>query len=344
MTITVETLQPEQDEELLMFLNSFTDGSSLVLGYHYPFYRDMLATIGVGEPLNLAARLDGRLVGYLPTFVKQTGEGTVVSSLPFFGPNGGVIAGLVRRAEIHAALLERLIQYASQSNALGCSIYTPFQLENFDLYDKHLVDWTIVDKFTQYQLLGQDHRRPGVGRDLRRAQRLGVQVTCDVTANRVDEFYAIYEQNCRDAGVPLKSHQCVKLLTRPGLLGRGTRLYLALHGNKLLGGLLMIWSPQVASYYIPCTLAESRNLQPSTVLIDAAMSEAQKRGMRYWNWESSPHRDSGVYQFKKKWGAVEGISRVYAQSFAGQDKLRSLGIATIAREFPFFFVWPFDRL
>jgi len=344
MEITTIELRREQDAELGAFLDTLGARSASILGYHYPFYRDMLTTLGVGDPLYLGAWHEGKMVGYLPAFVKKNGAGVVISSLPYFGPNAGVLCGEERPAEIHAALLDKIRAYAREVNALSCSIYTPFLFQDFGLYDRALQEWTTVEKFTQYQPLG-DKRDSAVGWSLRKAKKLGVQVSCEVTPERLDAFYSIYEQNCREFGIPLKPRACVEFLTHPEVIGKHTRLYFALHEGKVLGGLLMIWSPQVASYYIPCALTDSRNMQPNTVLIDAAMREAQERGMKFWNWESSPARDSGVYRFKRNWGgAVEVIYRIYVASAAGIDKLRAFRREGIAREFPYFYVWPFDRL
>jgi hypothetical protein len=345
MEIVVADLGREDDAELTAFLDAVGARSTSILGYHYPFYRDMLSAIDVGDPLYLGARCDGRLVGYLPAFMRTTSAGTAVSSLPYFGPNAGVLCADHVRQEVHAALLAEITDRARVVNALGCSIYTPFRFGDFDLYDRTLKTWTVVEKFTQYRPLDDDNQDSAIGWSLRKAQRLGVEVSCEAPPERVAAFYTIYERNCQEFGIPLKSRECVEFLTRSELLGKHTRLYTALRDGKVLGGLLIIWSPLVASYYIPCSLTEARGLQPTTVLIDAGMREARERGMKFWNWEGSPGRDSGVYRFKKNWGgAVESYYRIYVESFAGKEKLVAMGRDTLIREFPQFFVWPFAHL
>ena len=344
MSVTVEGLHREQDDELVAFLDELSADSASVLGYHYPFYRDMLTAIEVGEPIYLGARCEGKLIGYLPAFMKKSAAGVVVGSLPYFGPNAGVLCGNERPEQVHSALLEELARRARAMNALSCAIYTPFQFRDFELYEQALPGWEKVEKFTQYQRLDADVRDPAVGRNLRKAQRLGVTLSSEVTAERMATFFSIYEQNCHEFGIPLKPRAAVDWLGRAKLVGKNTLLYFAFHEGRMIGGLIMVWSPKVASYYIPCSLTEARSLQPSTVLIDAAMAEARAQGIEFWNWESSPGRDSGVYQFKKKWGAVESEYRIYIETFAGRDKLRELGREGIAREFPYYFVWPFNRL
>jgi hypothetical protein len=344
MLVTVEGLHRDQDDELIAFLDELSADSASVLGYHYPFYRNMLTTIEMGEPIYLGARREGKLIGYLPAFMKNSAAGVVVGSLPYFGPNAGVLCGNERPEEVHSALLEELAQRARAMNAISCAIYTPFQFRDLELYENALPGWEVVEKFTQYQRLDQSVPGKGIRYDLRKAERLGVTVSSNVTAGRMATFYSIYEQNCHEFGIPLKPQTAVDWLSRAELDAKHVRLYFAFHEGRMIGGLMMIWSAKVASYYIPCSLTEVRILQPSTVLIGAAMAEAREQGIEFWNWESSPGRNSGVYQFKKKWGAVESEYRIYIQTFAGRDRLRELGRAGIAREFPYYFVWPFDRL
>lgn len=84
MKIDVEELATIQDGEVEAFLDELSRQSSSVLGYHYPFYRDILVELDVGKPVYLGARVGGELVGMLPTFVRESEIGVVYCSLPFF--------------------------------------------------------------------------------------------------------------------------------------------------------------------------------------------------------------------------------------------------------------------
>src|SRR5262249_11014148 len=133
------------DEEIVSFLNSLGRVTPSVLGYHYPFYRDMLVEIGIGQPIYLGARLNDTLIGLLPAFKMDSTAGVVYASLPFFGPNAGVLSNAdERRGEIHRALLQTILARARQDRALSCSIYTPFLFDEFDLYDSVMPDVTVV--------------------------------------------------------------------------------------------------------------------------------------------------------------------------------------------------------
>jgi hypothetical protein len=344
MSLEVVELSPENDVELTAFLDAVAQRSPSVLAYHYPFYRDMLTKLGVGRPVCLGLRQSGQLRGYLPAFVKESESGCVLSSLPFFGPNAGVLCHHEDRSIAHQWLLHDFLRRAEEMGALSCSIYTPFSFREFALYDTHFAPHQVVEKFTQYLDLEAMEWPKDIERKLRRAERASVSVSSEVTDERLSAFYEIYRRNCADYGIPLKPWECIQSLAGDAARGKYTHFYFAYIDGNLVAGLLVLFSPLTASYYIPCSVAEFRTHQPGTLLAERAMSDARSLGLKYWNWESSPGRDSGVYTFKKRWGSLEDGYRVYVKTFQSEEKIRQVGRDRIAKEFPYYFVWPFDRL
>jgi hypothetical protein len=344
MTIDVEQLTAAHDTEVESFLDELSRTSPAVLGYHYPFYRDMLVELGIGSPIYLGARRGDKLVGLMPIFVRESEVGIAYCSLPYFGPNAGVLCASGPESDgIHEALLSELIAKARDSNALSCAVYTPFLFADFSHYDARRPD-AMVERFTQFSHIKNVEWDSSIRYDLRRAERLGVRLSTESSASTFDEFYSIYAENCAENGIPLKPKQCIEKLAAPNVLGRRSSAYFAYDVNRLIGGLLVVHSPVTVSYYIPCTRRESRPLQPGTALIDKAFRDMQAAGMRIWNWESSPRRGAGVYQFKGKWNATEASYRIYVWCFRGLQFLRQIGRARLAACFPHYFVYPYDRL
>lgn len=344
MSLQVMQLSSEDDAELTGFLDSLSQESVSVLGYHYPFFRNMLEKLGIGRPMYLGLRRSGQLCGYLPAFLKNSPAGTVFSSLPFFGPNAGVLCAQRDQSEAHSALLEELLRIAKESAALSCSVYTPFLSKTFEPYESSFGQSVVVNKFTQYLELSHVNWSTYIQKNLRRAQKASVTVTSEVTPDRLSTFYEIYRQNCADFGIPLKPRECIELLASDAVRGRHSQFYFASMKGEIVAGLLVLFSPSTVSYYVPCSRADYRVHQPGTLLIDEAVKDAQRRGLKYWNWESSPSRDSGVYQFKKKWGSLEDEYRIYIKTFQSEGDIRRLGRTGLAELFPYYFVWPFDRL
>lgn len=334
-------LDGADDGELAAFLDALADAHP-VLAYHYPAYRDVLAGIGVGTPSYLGLRRNGALVAVLPAFLKRTPQGSVLSSLPFFGPNGGVICDPAVAGEAVPALLGAAREFLRAEPApLTMTVYTPLLGQDAGLYSHCLDDGIAIDRFTQLTPLDGTPWSKGLRYDIRRAAAMGLTIGQDVDAGRLAEFYAIYRQNCADAGIPLKPFAVVEALARrPDL----AQFYFAHHDGRMVAGLVTLSSPRWVSYYMPCTLAEARGMQPGSLLIDHAAAEARAAGRLWWNWEGSPGRDSGVYRFKQRWNSRESAFRIHVVPFCPPERLAALGRDGLAAAFPWFFVYPFDRL
>ena len=335
------------DPPLIEFLDSVSSREPWILGYHYPFYREMLVNIGAGEPLYASAWRNGELLAVLPGFLKRTIAGSAYCSLPFFGPNAGVLPkSRDCAAEVQTALLNYVIQLLKDCypDLLSAVFYSPFLFDEGDLYRQALPDAIDLEKVTQYLDLHRVAWSKSIRYDLRKAESSGVFVSEETTSNRLEALYEIYRQNCLDYGIPQKPLQAITYLVGQGQPEKKVRCYFALRDQTLLGGLIAVWSSSVASYYLPCTLSEARSLHPGTYLADFAIRDAQRHGLRFWNWEASPGRESGVFAFKKKWGSLESSYRIYVLPFQPDKVFKTLGRKQLVMQFPYYFVYPFERL
>lgn len=344
MTITQHSSFDSVAAELEDFLHRTAASNHSVLGYHYPFYLQMLTHIEVGQPLFWIARNEsGSIVGYLPGMLKQSDWGQVWSSLPFFGPNAGVISN--RDPQVVEALFAALRSWMAETQPVSVSVYSPFDDEAAEThYDALFADAVKVEKFTNFIPMDALELSTSLQYDLRKAERSGVIVEETSDVRCADEVYAIYIRNCMDYGIPPKPKTCIEHLIAQSATNSGTRTYLARHDGRIIGALIMIYSPATASYYLPCSIHEFRSLQPTSLLIHYAMMESKARGIRYWNWEASPSKESGVYKFKKKWGSVDGRYAIYVMPGRSKEQFAAWGKEGIAEKYPFFFVYPFYLL
>tara|TARA_B110000971_G_scaffold21661_1_gene19631 strand:- start:4715 stop:5749 length:1035 start_codon:yes stop_codon:yes gene_type:complete len=339
----IEILSKKFDSKLEMFLTDLSHYSTCVLGYHYPFYRDMLEHIGVGEPYSIGLFEDDEIVAYLPGFIKSSELGKVYSSLPFFGPNAGVLCYETNRVTYTNEITSYIIDYLDTNHFISASIYSPFMIdtEQEDVLYKDFSTQSI-EKFTSYLALKDYAVSSKINYDIRKAEKSGITVNKQVTTERLTALFDIYQQNCRDFNIPLKPKECVNYLASYN--SNNVSFYFAELNGKVIGALIMIWSESVASYYLPCSLNEHRTLQPNTLLINKAIEEAKERNLKIWNWESSTERESGVYKFKKKWGSTDDTYKIYIKVNKDSAYFSKLGQAAISNEFPNFYIYPFFKL
>jgi Acetyltransferase (GNAT) domain len=329
------------------FLDRVSSATTSVLGYHYPVYLEMLESIGVGDFHGVMVKSENEIIAFLPGFIKKSDHGVVYSSMPFFGPNAGLIYSSDEEdvEALHGAAFNFLLKSFQDFSMISMSIYSPFQNDNIqELYRDFISPTVVVDKFTSFVNLENLNLSTSLQYDIRKAIKSGVVVNTEVTRQNIQAVYDIYSKNCQDYGIPPKPYECIEILMNGSSDSGVTETYMAYHEGVLIGALIMIYSKSTASYYLPCSIHEYRSFQPTTLLIKHAMDRCIERGIKVWNWESSPTKESGVFKFKMKWGSEDGSYRVYVRAFKDADFFRSLGMDEISRNFPYYFVYPFNLL
>jgi hypothetical protein len=342
MSISIQILTASDDAKLIAFLDQTSVGKGTVLAYHYPFFRDALTNTGVGDPLYLGALKDNKLIGVLPGFIKTSEDGTVYNSLPFFGPNGGVQCQEANN-DCHVPLFSFLMDYLDTNfDMLSAAIYSPF-MPGTEQYYESLQAPIVVDKFTHFIDM-ENHTLPGVRRrDINTARKRNVTILDNLSHDDMEKLFEIYKTNCNDYGIDLKPWSLFEYFLENQ---NSERLLIsaAEYEGEMIAGLITLYSKDVASYYIPCQKHENRSLQPVPFLIDHHMAKTRATGVRFWNWESSPSMDSGVAAFKKRWGSLDGTYKVHVIPFKPDSVFAEFGTEKIQQNYPWFFVYPFNRI
>lgn len=326
---------------LVQFLDTLSLNNYSVLGYHYPFYQKMLEEIEIGQPFYLGYFEDENLCGVLPGFIKSTSLGSVYCSSPFFGPNSGILCDNSILKTTTVSILDFLEQNLP-SDIISAAIYSSFQ-DNGNTLDQ----WNAnikIDKFTSFINLEDYTISSKIRYDIRKSIKNGVEVSKELSKENITALYNIYEKNCADFNIPIKPRNCINTLAQEALNGDGVSFYFAKSNDQVIGGLIMIWSQSVASYYLPCSLNEFRPLQPNTLLINEAMEDAKTKKVKIWNWEASPSKESGVYMFKSKWGGEDIPYNIHLKTFKTPSFYDTLKSSSIAENFPHFYVYPFNQL
>ena len=98
------------------------------------------------------------------------------------------------------------------------------------------------------------------------------------------------------------------------------------------------------SYYIPCTLHEQRNLQPGTLLIDRALRDLEAGGADLELGKLAQSRFGSVClqgEIQRRGGGLSCLRLVPARC---RFVLRHIGREQLSAAFPYFLIYPYDRL
>ena len=107
--------------------------------------------------------------------------------------------------------------------------------------------------------------------------------------------------------------------------------------------MMVLYFKNTVEYFCPATEENWRSHQPLSALIHLAMCDAiSERGSRTWNWGGTWESQTGVYDFKKKWGAQDMRYEYFTQIF--QNSVLKCSQAELMDNFNGFYVLNFKRL
>jgi hypothetical protein len=324
---------------------------SAAAAQHDPLWLDVLDECGE-TTLGAAAYAEGALAGWILGASRHGPGGAVVTSLPYVAYGGPAV---LRGGTATAVALARWLLGAARARGavavgVGLPPLTPDDIAG--AVAAGLDANARYDNFAQVQPLDPHPLRqvPKARRDtlaslVRRAVRGGVRVGPSSDRAEFDAWLGIYRARYSELGArPLDDAFHRAALARGGATGR-VEFWSARTRDRLLGGSLFLVGDGVVDYFSSAyaTDPEARALAPNNLLLSAAFDAFAARGLRWFNWQSSPGR-GGVYRYKAGWGAAERPQRYLCWIAPDARALLALTPAEVVRGYPARFVIPFDRL
>lgn len=336
----VVSLTDADDPAYEAFLHRCDDA----LLYYSSRYRRFLIDLLDCEPAYLAAVEDGTIEAAFPIMVRTGPHGTVMNALPFYGSYGSVIG---RNSAARDALVRRYNEMTRREGVAASTVVmnplSPPQDAKiaFDVTDQRIGQISRLpagDHEPEAVLLGAIDG--SARRNIKKARASGVSIRIDNSAT--DFLEDCHRRSIEQIGGKPKSRRFFELLPRHFVPDQDYRIYVAEIGGRLAAGLLVFFYNRTVEYFVPATAAEHRAAQPMALCIHDAMVDAARAGYTRWNWGGTWVSQTGVYQFKKKWNAVE---QPYSYLTTISNKaLLGLSRAELMQAYPEFFVVPFDRL
>jgi hypothetical protein len=337
--VRIETFRPELAEAFDEFL--LTNPRSLF--YSSSKYRHFLTELLDSEDESLLA-LEGNTVrGVLP-LLSMSGEwGKIYNSLPFYGSNGGVLAdsvalgGEIMRAYdalacIPTTLSSTIVDHptAPQESLVPCHNYVDSRIGQFTNI--------AIQANHQEEILARIDA--SARRNVKKAQREGVTVVIDHT--QFDRLRELHQGNMQAISGTPKSDEFFALVPRYFESGQDYDLYVAKRDGSIIAALLVFYFNRTVEYFTPAIDSDFRSIQPLSLIVLAAMTDASRRGFAWWNWGGTWTSQSGVYRFKAKWAASRSTYSYYTQ--LNDESILYLSPAEILTAYPNFFVVPFSAI
>ncbi|HYI09614.1 MAG TPA: GNAT family N-acetyltransferase [Thermoanaerobaculia bacterium] len=317
-----------------------------LLPVHHPVWLDVLSSLGE-DARGLVALDAGEVRGWLLYTVTRRDDVTVVNSLPYIA-YGGPHA---RDAETTDLLLLGLREIAQSLGADVLSVGTsPLLTEEEELaYVAAIAPTHIFENGVQLQPLDphpleqlSKKRRDAIESEIRRGERAGLVAIDRLDDAQLEEWLDIYRARYAEIGAapyPDEFHRQLHRRTVPAGIAELRGLVDAT--GRLLGGIAFLVSQREATYFSSAFVSDVRHLYPTTFLLNHAFHAFRARGIRTFNWHSSPSQ-GGVHAYKQRWGAADHRHFYLAALLRPDTRLFELSADEIRMLFPFRFVLPFS--
>ena len=355
----IEVLQPDFHEPYERFLleNPYS------LFFQSLKYKNFLRQLLECEEEYLLAIEEDQIRGVLPLMYIRGNSGRVYNSLPYYSSNGGIISDDPEaRLQLAAAYNEITNRKSTLSATLvtnpfvrheernDVSIDQPGEYDSGSLEDAAEIRFNYTDyrigQFTNISSQGKhgDDIMPRIDSSARRNIKKAIRegITVEIDHNQTESLRQMHQENLREIGGLPKSDEFFASIARQFTPGKDFDIYVAKKDGLIVAGLLLFYFNQTVEYFTPAIDSEYRSAQPLSLILITAMTDACRRGFVWWNWGATGASQTGVYRFKKKWGAREADYRYYTQ--LNDCSILEWPQADILGVFPNFFVVPFSAL
>ncbi len=337
-SLIVEPLRNEDADAYDEFVCRHPDG---LFYYRWPYAQLLTELLGCRREYRVAKQ-DGRIVGVLPLMAVEALGGLVYNSLPFYGSHGGVLAS---NSQARTALVQAYNALACDGRTVASTVVAnpfadeepgPFTHEYVDERIAQYMEWPAGAAFDSIASRIDSSAR----RNAHKAQQAGITVAIEPDA--LLELYRLHTAGMLAIGGRAKLKRFFEIVPNYFQAGRDYEVYLARLDGRAVGGLLVFYSNKTAEYFVPASDPFLRSLQPLAVILHAAIQDAWRRGLTRWNWGGTWVTQSGVYQFKKKWGAQEKLYRYYTH--LNDTSILQRSSQELMAACPNFFIVPFNHL
>jgi len=143
-------------------------------------------------------------------------------------------------------------------------------------------------------------------RDLRKAQRAGVDVTFG--PEYLEPFWAVLEANLRTKHSTQPVHTLEEITHLQSRFPEQIRCVVGVVGNRVVAGVVLFQTYRVSHVQYSASTAEGNSIGASTAVIDYAVGKSMDLGARYFDFGVSNEQEGrilneGLYRFKTSFGA-----------------------------------------
>lgn len=353
MQITVKKLIDIGKSELDNFL---VKNSNTILYTSYNYLSFLQTYLSADCFITVCKNENDEITGIFPYVIKEEAYGSICNSLPYYGSNGGIIINentpADERLKLRTAILGTTISFIKNFNLVSSTFITNpldgegnefFKLyHTYDLVDERIGQITHLppkqNNMEDILMKRFEDPRP---RNIRKAVKMGVNIYSSYEPEDLEFLYEVHNENITGVGGKAKEKDFFTGI--PHFFSRDQyKVYIAELEGKKIAAVLLFYFNRTVEYFTPAVIEKYRDVQPTALIIYKAMLDAIDNGYAYWNWGGTWLTQTGVYDFKKKWGTTDHPYYYYTKIY--DESVYTMPGETLNQLYKNFYVIPFNKL
>lgn len=327
----------------------FLDNTPGACFQHTTEWGKVITSLGHDEFWAITVERGQDIVGFMPVYLFTGPRGSILNSIPYPGPLGGVVtAASYERESIYSLALDKLDQFAKELGCVAATIISsPFHPDD-ELYRLHwnptaeLPNYTLCIDLTKPQETNS-HFRNNLNRMLKKAQSNGFVVDSNTSLGDLTEWYGIHKARHEHLGLdPILFEIFSGALTYMVSADKGKFFYIKNTENKIVVGCFVAYNNQVVDTYLYSGDVNAYKNGAMYLLISSILEWAKNKGYKIFNWESSKPRFGGPYNFKMQWGSKELPYYFFTKVYSNTNRFTSVPLEQIKEEYKWHFVLPYS--
>jgi CelD/BcsL family acetyltransferase involved in cellulose biosynthesis len=254
------------------------------------------------KPLYFSIIEDGKLAGLIPVMeINSILTGTRGVSLPFTD----ICHPLADRPAVFQALMERLTQYGQSAgwNHFEIKGGRAFLGKTTPSSAEHL---THILKLGPDENVLQETFRESTRRNIRNAEKAGVEVTLSHTREAIESFYRLHCLTRRRHGLPPQPWSFFSRIHENVVAAGNGFVVMAVHAGKTVAAAVYFMFRDRALFKFGASDRSHQHLRANNLVMWEAIRWLCRNGFRSLHLGRTETKNHGLLQFKQGWRAREG--------------------------------------
>jgi hypothetical protein len=322
-------------------------------------WRNTISDLGKDEPFFVVAKENDEIVGILPLYYYRSKLGNLLTTIAWHTISGIMLSNAAvdkNGARIqYNALLDYSVGLAKELDCTALSISTNPFLDDREFYSELRPDYSMKN-FIQFIDLREIFDKQGnavhpdyvgrtnLSRNLKTAGLQNTIVSDEAKRDKIDECFCIYSKRMDELNATPVPKEMFDSITKNLISNGKGKFVFALNQGKVISAALVLYNDRMLDFYMMCMDSEYRQLRANFLIIYHVLKWANNNGISILNWQSSPNKQTGVFQWKEQWGSHE-LNSLYLTKILGDiSQWKNMDLKELKRAYSFHYLLPFNLL